>query len=628
MTRLEFDDLVDRLESRFRNRTPALTRTAVGWAVLGYIALALGLLLSLGIVAGCVWAVIASPGVATIKLGLIFGLAALAIGISIVRGAWVRLNPPEGRRITRTEVPRLFDLIDEISDKAGGVRFGDVVLTDELNASVVQVPRLGIFGWHKAYLSLGLPLLDALSPDEFKAVLAHEFAHLSRSHGRTGNWLYRIRQTWASIAESLATQGGMLVRPFQAFFSWFWPRFNARAFVLSRHNEYEADAFAASSTSPAIATRALQRIACEARRLEEGFWNSVSRRAVLEPEPPGSLFADLSAFLKSPADPGRASHWLGEAFAMKTGTSDTHPGLADRLSALGLAPGAGLLPPVETSASDDLLGPEFASEARDHFSQSWIDTHGPSWKERFEEGEKLRQRIEELRNAEPTLANRRELLQSRIQIEGIATLRADVEAWLAEHPDEHHARYLLGSHLLSEGDPAGLEHLEAVASADPAGTLVCLDEMAAFHDRNGNHQAIRDLKLRADQHDELVEQALGERNKVGKDDSFEAHGLSDENLAACQAVLAKETEVATAWIVRKLTRLWPQWPHYVVVLRVKPPTLKLWTDEHTANLLQHVATELPIDGYLLVINDQGPNRQAAKRIKSLEGAKFYTKDPA
>ena len=39
-------------------------------------------------------------------------------------------------------------------------------------------------------------------------------------------------------------------RPVIAFIDWFWPRFNASAFVLSRAQEYQADAFAARVTSP------------------------------------------------------------------------------------------------------------------------------------------------------------------------------------------------------------------------------------------------------------------------------------------------------------------------------------------------------------------------------------------
>ena len=43
MTRLEFDQMVEQLELRYQNRGPALTRVAVGWAILGYAVLVIAL---------------------------------------------------------------------------------------------------------------------------------------------------------------------------------------------------------------------------------------------------------------------------------------------------------------------------------------------------------------------------------------------------------------------------------------------------------------------------------------------------------------------------------------------------------------------------------------------------------
>jgi Zn-dependent protease with chaperone function len=91
--------------------------------------------------------------------------------------------------------------------------------------------------------------LDGLTPEEFQAVLAHELAHLSREHGRFGRWIYRLRRSWSQVFEQLSRprgQGEVSLRPLIVkFIDWFWPRFNAYAFVLSRTDEYEADAMAA-----------------------------------------------------------------------------------------------------------------------------------------------------------------------------------------------------------------------------------------------------------------------------------------------------------------------------------------------------------------------------------------------
>lgn len=231
---------------------------------------------------------VAALNALTLKLGIIVGLPALAIAWSILRGAWIRLSPPEGEILTRESVPWLFEMIDSTAAKVGGIQFHCVLLTDEWNASVVQISLLCIFGWYRNDLILGLQLLDALFTRGIPRGDRPRIPHLSRSHGRTGNWLHRIRSSSENVTTSLSQQGGMPVRPLDAFFAWFWPRFNARAFVLSWANEYEADAFSASATSPVTAARALQWIAVESRRLDEEFWENLGKRASGEASPPTS----------------------------------------------------------------------------------------------------------------------------------------------------------------------------------------------------------------------------------------------------------------------------------------------------------------------------------------------------
>lgn len=627
MTRLEFDEMVARLEAHYKGRPEKLTRSALAWAVLGYGVLVLGLAGSVAIVAACAWVILVAPNALTIKLGLVLGIAAFAIAWSILRGAWIRLSPPEGENLTADSAPRLFEMIDSTAAKVGGIRFHRVLLTDELNASVVQVPRLGIFGWYRNYLSLGIQLLDALSPEEFHAVLAHEFAHLSKAHGRTGNWLYRIRSSWENVANSLSEQGGMLVRPLAVFFGWFWPRFNARAFVLSRANEYEADAFAASATSPVTTARALQRIAVESRRLDEEFWENLGKRAGREPSPPASIYQDLSLLMKTRVEPANCLRWLGQRLAMTTGTADTHPGLRDRISALGIPPESGTLDAITSSAADSLLGHDFALAARQRFSGLWINTHRENWKRAHEEAITHREKLEELATAPATEENLWEMLRIRCVLDGVSSARGELEAWIAAHPKHLVSRYILGSHLLSQDDAAGIAFLEGVAEADPSSTYECLGQILNYHDRRGDAAAIQEIKRRADQHDARTERAMCERNHLSTGDSFEPHGLSEEKIADQRKVFTAHTEVREAWFVKKRTTEFPQWPHYVLVVHLKFPTLKFASDTATNSLLQTLANSIEVDGYMLVVNDEGPNKGVAKLIKQTSGSRIYVREP-
>ena len=140
------------------------------------------------VAAGLFFATIAAAAYlkgAVIKLALIFG------GFFwVVAGAmWVSLDVPKGQRIANSEAPELFALIDKLRRSLGAPRFHHVLITDDFNAAVVQIPRLGLLGWYRNTLLIGLPLMKALNRQQLAAVLAHKFGHLAGGHGRLGNWI-------------------------------------------------------------------------------------------------------------------------------------------------------------------------------------------------------------------------------------------------------------------------------------------------------------------------------------------------------------------------------------------------------------------------------------------------------
>ena len=178
------------------------------------------------VAAGLFFATIATVGYlkgAAIKLALIFG------GFFwVVAGAmWVRLDVPKGQRIANSEAPELFALIDKLRRSLGAPRFHHVLITDDFNAAVVQIPRLGLLGLYRNTLLIGLPLMKALNRQQLAAVLAHEFGHLAGGHGRLGNWIYRLRFGWARLAQALQQRRSVGSFAFVPFFKWYAPYFSS-----------------------------------------------------------------------------------------------------------------------------------------------------------------------------------------------------------------------------------------------------------------------------------------------------------------------------------------------------------------------------------------------------------------
>ncbi len=115
-------------------------------------------------------------------------------------------------------MPALFQEIAQVRRALRARPIHEVILTSEMNAAVCQVPRLGLFGWPRNYLILGLPLMASMPVEQFRAVLAHEFGHLSKNHARFGNWIYRIRQVWYRLLGALEEQGSRMSKVFTGFF--------------------------------------------------------------------------------------------------------------------------------------------------------------------------------------------------------------------------------------------------------------------------------------------------------------------------------------------------------------------------------------------------------------------------
>jgi Zn-dependent protease with chaperone function len=334
MANEEFSALVARLEQQSRERPGWYKARVTLLAILGYgyvgIVLALLLALSAAVIASAVYLKALAVKIA-IPILFVVGL--------VLKAMWVRLSPPEGRALGPREAPALFEMLERLRRKLKAPRFHRVLMTGDFNAAVVQQPRLGLFGWHRNYLLIGLPLMKSLTPEQFEAVLAHEFGHLARGHGRMSNWIYRLRMTWARLMSALEGQRSWGTFLFRRFFNWYAPYFSAYSFPLARANEYEADATAARLVSPGALGQALTAVNVIGSYLGENYWPRIYRQAGNLPQPRLAPFTELGGGLASDLkDESSVRRWLDQALERVTTVDDTHPALAERVKAIGETP--------------------------------------------------------------------------------------------------------------------------------------------------------------------------------------------------------------------------------------------------------------------------------------------------
>ncbi|MBC7207992.1 MAG: M48 family metalloprotease, partial [Methyloversatilis sp.] len=430
-----FEQLIHRLEAVAARNPSGYRARVAAVALLGFVILAVVLgmaLLMVGALAGVVLMLFKGGGaVALIALKLGKALILLALPLWLLlktsfRMLLARFPAPEGLEIKREDAPRLFERLDDMQRRMDGPAFHHVLLVDQLNAAVVQHPRLGLFGWNRHYLILGLPLLQTLDEDEALAVVAHEYGHLAGDHGRFGAFIYRLRGAWGqmqSMAQSWDDWGSRLVA---RLFDWYAPWFNAYSFVMARANEYQADRSSAELVGAPAAARALQRVGIAARFEAQDFWPGIDRLARLQAEPPSALSGEWRRALSS-LDEARACSYRDEVLQESTGYGDTHPSLNDRLRALGEAPSP-VLPAIGTTAAERWLGdalPRLAGvlDAR------WRDDVRTRWQERNSYLAERLQQLQALReNGERSVEDEWTLLQLTAELEPDVDRRPAIEA--------------------------------------------------------------------------------------------------------------------------------------------------------------------------------------------------------
>jgi Zn-dependent protease with chaperone function len=632
MTQEQWAALVRRLEPQARANPTSYRRKVTAFGVLGYafIGLMLAALVALAVLV--VILALAGPGV-LLKLLLPIG----ALALLIVRALLVHLDPPDGIEVKRDEEPELFRMIDEVNATVRGPKVHTVLIDDQPNAAIVQIPRRGAIFGQRNYLVLGLPYMQALSPDEFRAVVAHELGHLSRSHGRFGTWVYRIQTTWWQLLAALEEKRHWTTGIFRRFFEWYVPRFDAYSFPLRRAHEFEADESAAAAAGPQAAMTALLSGTLGARYLYEEYWPGIYRRADDEQEPPRSAFAPMSRELAAARSGKDVRQILQQELAREPDLEDTHPSLEERIRHLGLEPDE-----VVRLAASDRDG-QTAAEAflRDGgtrlaelFDQTWREAIAEDWRQRHSERQEARRELEGLegraQREQLSLEDRRTLATLTAEFREPDDALARYRAVLEVEPGDAQANFGIGSILLERDDDAGLAHLERAMDADADAIVPACELAIPYLAARGRSEEAEVYRKRGEQQLEVYEAASVERAEVDVDDELEPPDLDHALLEQIRTTVASHDDVQAAYVVRKRVRhLADEYPLYVVAVIPRNRWRQLWKEadaeeKEEATLADRVAEdlELPFDFHVIV---PGPRSGMDERLEAIPGAKIFSR---
>lgn len=240
--------------------------------------------------------------------------------------------PPPGLRLDPDDQPELFGLVDDLAAEIRQEPPENIYLVTGVNAAVWQQGTvLGLGG--RRQMMVGLQILQALSVEEFRSVLAHEFGHYKGGDTRLGALIYGTRTAIGRTIQKLAEAESVAQILFRAYGNFYLKL----TYQVARAQEFAADAFAARVTHADTCGRALQRVHVAGAALDAFSERELNDVCAAGHRP--KLIEGFHRYAHSPVivDAMRQVHG---AILEQTepAEGDTHPPLAQRLAALGQPP--------------------------------------------------------------------------------------------------------------------------------------------------------------------------------------------------------------------------------------------------------------------------------------------------
>lgn len=627
-----FEKLVTRLESTAQASPSWYMARVLVVVLLGFVILAVAMLFALvpAVLFLALILLLATHGAGVLlllfKLGKLIALLILPVWAmfkSAVQMLFTRFPRPEGRELTAQEAPALFAQLAELRQKLRTPRIHHVLLTDELNAAIVQYPRFGLFGFEQNYLILGLPLLQVVSEEEALAIVAHEFGHLSGKHSRLGGYLYRLRSTWGRIQQLSEQWEGWIARQVARLFRWYAPYFNAYTFVLARQNEYAADRLSVQLTSAQRAANALLRVNFAAQFEDDVFWPSIQRHILTMPQPLSDRSQMWQQSVSEQLDEASRLRYLTQAQQQKTDHLDTHPAINDRLHAMAMpldeAAARALVPPTY-SAADRWLSPALV-QIRQEFDTRWQESVRARWEERHAELCQCQQRLDDLQGRETlSVAEQWQFVLDTQALKPESNVLPWLEAILTADPTHTPARYQRGAVLLAHGEEAGIRELETAMGQDPMLTLSgCQLAWQFFRERDPTQAAQYQSRWQA--RAEYEQRVHWEFQSLPADATLDVHDLSAETAAQIHQILQTHGKgIRRAYLLRRILKSDASLHDYVLAFETR------WfsVGSPASAIIQRLAQQaFPLPVFIVHLGSD-PYKAFRKPIKQLKLNPFWT----
>ena len=545
----------------FRAEHRAAVLRALGWLVFCQV---LPVLLVLTGAACLVWV----PGYAV--LDWVCVCLGVFLTVRVARCLILSLPNAGALQLDRGTHALLFRDINEIRQSIDVPKFSSIQFNMEFNAAVSQRPRwFGLFGSRNT-LYIGFPMVFCLSRAEFKTVLAHEIAHISRRHTLSRRWILQVQISLINVYRRFSGGGaGIAGRVLERWMSGFMPALIDHGLVASRLHEHEADRLAAKAVGVEACAKALAKIHVLGALYDEEFHELLEEQAR---KSPGPTVRYIDEFLKqvdaATKDPARVRELLAIELSRLGELEASHPSLRERLANIGGQAPAEV--DMRGGAAEEYFGRGY-KKLIEELDRQWLSAIMATWREKHEKYRAMQARLQKIQNLQDDGGKLHgyELLNVAAWTEELYGRRDALAAYAEYHarfPHTPEGRFHYARLLLANADELGVEPMKAVVATSPVYRESGLLALKHFYQKKQRVEDVRWCDGQLEAFYKEIKAVLEDRFEHTKEAVFKPHGQTIGFQESLYRLCGEFPGIQQLHLVIKDVKFYREIPFFVIVV--------------------------------------------------------------
>lgn len=312
---------------------------------------------------------------------LIWAVITAVCAIIIFAQMRVKFSVPSGLGLKDDKAPRLYELLAELGENYKLPRIHRLVIHDKFSLEFVRVPRFGLPLLTTNVLYIGLPILQGLSPAEFRGALARLLGQYSAVQNRKTHWIYRWYQFCQQNQQAYRKRKSAMFQPMRLFYKFYTPVLKYFAAGTLRQDELEADIYMLEIMNDTDVADVILRYEVSQAFLKNKYWPKIYAMLRKNPANPDYLpHINMAKVLRNALTENEFAQTLKDLMNQETNWQNTKPDLHTRLENIGQSK-LNMPPPVMETAAQRYLGDAYSAVIK-LLDKQWLAKLGKSPKDK------------------------------------------------------------------------------------------------------------------------------------------------------------------------------------------------------------------------------------------------------